>query len=334
MLVPEALLRILVRLPKLFTAVVKRCSSATLHLLGYLLSFWNSFTQKQHRKSLPENDADNVFASNLPILDGRRGRQAEACASFRNATVSYGLHPEGEESVWGHRPTQPGASEPKPEHSDVGDRLRSGLQRIRDSKPLIRNLSFMAADLCNMVVSLDRFRYVSNALAATQVDHQTDLDKWESFSNTFRKQIDTSNLLATVLLAANVGFLAIQSVDQEGISYWPQRLSYMSLFTSLASIIMGLTVRVPRFFTAHSRLYFIMMLLALYFPFVCLSNSVYFFIATLLVHLNVHAATVQLYGAIAVISLLVHNLIWYALLTEPEGIDTVANQIATSLNRF
>ncbi|KAI6140837.1 hypothetical protein BKA82DRAFT_4019063 [Pisolithus tinctorius] len=216
MLVPEALLRILVRLPKLFTAVVKRCSSATLHLLGYLLSFWNSFTQKQHRKSLPENDADNVFASNLPILDGRRGRQAEACASFRNATVSYGLHPEGEESVWGHRPTQPGASEPKPEHSDVGDRLRSGLQR--------------------------------NALAATQVDHQTDLDKWESFSNTFRKQIDTSNLLATVLLAANVGFLAIQSVDQEGISYWPQRLSYMSLFTSLASIIMGLTVRVPRFF--------------------------------------------------------------------------------------
>jgi hypothetical protein len=42
-----------------------------------------------------------------------------------------------------------------------------------------------------------------------------------------------------VLLNANVGFLAINSVDQSGRSF-TQMASYMSLVTSLGSIVLGL----------------------------------------------------------------------------------------------
>jgi len=44
---------------------------------------------------------------------------------------------------------------------------------------------------------------------------------------------------ATVLLNANVGFLAINTIDQGGRSII-QMASYMSLMTSLGSIVLGL----------------------------------------------------------------------------------------------
>ena len=44
---------------------------------------------------------------------------------------------------------------------------------------------------------------------------------------------------ATVLLNANVGFLAINTIDQGGRSVI-QMASYMSLMTSLGSIVLGL----------------------------------------------------------------------------------------------
>ncbi|KAI6140840.1 hypothetical protein BKA82DRAFT_4207220 [Pisolithus tinctorius] len=114
----------------------------------------------------------------------------------------------------------------------------------------LSKMFLVSVDTSNMVASLDRLRYVNSALAATQVCRQTDVDKWEAFSETFQEEVDTSNLPGTVLLAANVGFLAIRSVDQEGLSYWPQRLNYMSLFAAPGSITMGLTVRTPRFFVS------------------------------------------------------------------------------------
>ncbi|KAI6152835.1 hypothetical protein EDD17DRAFT_1633888 [Pisolithus thermaeus] len=70
----------------------------------------------------------------------------------------------------------------------------------------------------------------------------------------FQKDIENINLLATVLLTANFSFLAIQSIDAQGLSYWPQRLSYTSLLSAMGSILMGLAVRTPRFFVSYGSL--------------------------------------------------------------------------------
>ena len=60
-----------------------------------------------------------------------------------------------------------------------------------------------------------------------------------------------------MLLAANMSFLAIQSIDSapDGLSYLPQRFSYLSLFAALTCIVMGLAVRSPRLFVSDSQNY-------------------------------------------------------------------------------
>ncbi|KAG1737292.1 hypothetical protein EDB19DRAFT_2040001 [Suillus lakei] len=63
--------------------------------------------------------------------------------------------------------------------------------------------------------------------------------RWNSFTSKFNGQLQDSNLLATVLLNANVGFLAINSVDKGGRSAI-QMASYMSLVTSMGSMVVGL----------------------------------------------------------------------------------------------
>ncbi|KAG1729150.1 hypothetical protein EDB19DRAFT_2042391 [Suillus lakei] len=62
----------------------------------------------------------------------------------------------------------------------------------------------------------------------------------------FVDELQDSNLLATVLLNANVGFLAINTVDKGGRNAI-QMASYMSLVTSLGSIVLGL------FLVSHDR---------------------------------------------------------------------------------
>ncbi|KAG6328095.1 hypothetical protein ID866_10994, partial [Astraeus odoratus] len=104
------------------------------------------------------------------------------------------------------------------------------------------------------------------ATRSTEPPETTDPKKWESFSETFQKDTENVNLLATVLLSVNVSFLAIQSVDNAGLSYWPQRLSYISLLASLGSIVMGLAVRTPRCLTSHDGFHFDTMVLVLGFP--------------------------------------------------------------------
>ncbi|OJA21586.1 hypothetical protein AZE42_04111 [Rhizopogon vesiculosus] len=61
----------------------------------------------------------------------------------------------------------------------------------------------------------------------------------DAFTSKLKGQLQDSNLLATVLLNANVGFLAITTVDKGGRSF-VQLASYMSLVTSLGSIVLGL----------------------------------------------------------------------------------------------
>ncbi|KIJ06328.1 hypothetical protein PAXINDRAFT_103413 [Paxillus involutus ATCC 200175] len=65
-------------------------------------------------------------------------------------------------------------------------------------------------------------------------------DEWNTFVNKLNSQLHDTNLLATVLLNANVGFLAIQSVDNGGGITLRQLVSYMSLVASMASILLGL----------------------------------------------------------------------------------------------
>ncbi|KIK46978.1 hypothetical protein CY34DRAFT_799826 [Suillus luteus UH-Slu-Lm8-n1] len=78
------------------------------------------------------------------------------------------------------------------------------------------------------------------------VDEVACTARWNVFCSKFKGQLQDSNLLATVLLNANVGFLAINTVDKGGRDAI-QMASYMSLVTSLGSIVLGL------FFVSHDR---------------------------------------------------------------------------------
>ncbi|KAF9234246.1 hypothetical protein BU15DRAFT_10126, partial [Melanogaster broomeanus] len=73
------------------------------------------------------------------------------------------------------------------------------------------------------------------------VDDIASTVEWNTFITKFNGQLQNLNLLGTVLLGANVGFLAIQSVDAgEGRSV-TQIASYTSLVFSFGSIALGLT---------------------------------------------------------------------------------------------
>lgn len=97
------------------------------------------------------------------------------------------------------------------------------------------------------------------------VDGIASKSKWNSFVNQLNSNLQDTNLLvcmhrsvynirrvsyplqATVLLNANVGFLAIHSVDDGNGTTLRQIASYLSLMSSLASIILGLV------FVGHNR---------------------------------------------------------------------------------
>ncbi|KAG0695931.1 hypothetical protein DFH29DRAFT_953418 [Suillus ampliporus] len=74
---------------------------------------------------------------------------------------------------------------------------------------------------------------------ATFVDNMPSSERWNAFNLKLSAQFQDTNLQATVLLGANVGFLAINSIDVSGRSP-TQVASYMSLVASLGSMIIGL----------------------------------------------------------------------------------------------
>ncbi|KAF9225865.1 hypothetical protein BS17DRAFT_568634 [Gyrodon lividus] len=80
----------------------------------------------------------------------------------------------------------------------------------------------------------------SRSLHKLYVDQLVRMDKWTAFVNDFTFQLENTNLLATVLLTTNVGFLAIQSVDSYTSRSLRQLFSYLSIISSLASIVLGL----------------------------------------------------------------------------------------------
>ncbi|KAH7928636.1 hypothetical protein BV22DRAFT_1044561 [Leucogyrophana mollusca] len=85
------------------------------------------------------------------------------------------------------------------------------------------------------------------ALHAIFVDQITSISTWNKFTTKLNSELQDFNLMATVLLNANVGFLAIQTVDNGGGRALTQIASYMSLVASFGSIVLGLT------FVRHNR---------------------------------------------------------------------------------
>lgn len=71
------------------------------------------------------------------------------------------------------------------------------------------------------------------------VDEIASSARWNALNSKLKARLQDSNLLATVLLNINVGFLAINTVDRGGKSAI-QMASYMSLVTSMGSIILGI----------------------------------------------------------------------------------------------
>lgn len=71
------------------------------------------------------------------------------------------------------------------------------------------------------------------------VDEVACTARWNIFTSKLNGQLQDSNLLATVLLTTNVGFLATNSIDKGGRSAI-QMASYMSLVASMGSMIVGL----------------------------------------------------------------------------------------------
>ncbi|KAI6102036.1 hypothetical protein EDD16DRAFT_1647600 [Pisolithus croceorrhizus] len=127
----------------------------------------------------------------------------------------------------------------------------------------------------------------------------------------FQQDISNINLLATVLLAGNANFLNTTTMD--GLSYWPQKLSYASLMAASGSILVGLAVQNPRIFVSdHSS-----RVLCLILPFTSSSCSIILFIAALIVHLAIHSAKVQIYAAVTIMGLVIVSLFFYWLITEP-----------------
>ncbi|KAG2066957.1 hypothetical protein BDR04DRAFT_1159614 [Suillus decipiens] len=108
-------------------------------------------------------------------------------------------------------------------------------QTVRDwsYKPSIY-MTVFAPLLCMVPVSHLR------SLHTSFVDDLASTSEWKIFITRLNGQLQNLNLLGTVLLGANVGFLAIQSVDS-GTGRSPTQIaSYMSLVLSFGSIALGL----------------------------------------------------------------------------------------------
>ncbi|KAI5994007.1 hypothetical protein EDD15DRAFT_874143 [Pisolithus albus] len=303
MSVAEALLRILVRLPKLLIAIAKRSSQTVLHLLRYLSSFWNSIIPKQKRKRVPEIDLGGNPTSTAHVDNVEDSEKEDA--STGSATIVYprtgGSVPDRTPTLLGFR--TPAAGTP-------GEGMPSQVSNPpSDTNPSYPPLQTNTKDrLICMLMFLDHPGFINRSLRATQHHRKTNIDEWKEFWEMFQKD-------ATVLLAGNANFLSI--TNQHGLSYWPQKLSYVSLVAALGSILVGLAVRNPRIFTAYSVTYFNIMLLVLGFPFELFLYSIILFIAALIVHLAINSATIQIYAAVAIMGLIIVSLFFYWLITEP-----------------
>lgn len=321
---------ILTRFPKLLVAIAKRYSSTALQFLRHLFPFWNLFVTRRKQDHHSRRDA---ITSTAPSVDRETGREMEEDASTRRDTTLT--------SVVGNAAAEHSLTTPQASATSLntvavsaGDwyanlvrpnyapqQLRVQQHGVHCCNPPVKG-SWRSRKTPNelfvMLLFLDHPGFIERSLRNTQDNGQTDVGKWLTFCETFQKDVESVTLLATVLLTANVSFLAIQSVDSpNGLHTWPQRLSYMSLLAVLGSILMGLAVRVPRCFTAYNKTYFQLMALVLGFPFELFLYSIVFFVAALIERFRLNAASLQIVAAAVVISLVIMCLFVYWLITEP-----------------
>ncbi|KAL4062376.1 hypothetical protein V8B97DRAFT_1877952 [Scleroderma yunnanense] len=173
--------------------------------------------------------------------------------------------------------------------------------------------------LFNMLFLLDHPGFIQRSLPATQGKRKTDIRNWDEFSRTHREDIANVNLLVSLALMHIFSFLAIQTIDNAGLSYLPQQFSYISVLAALASIVMGSAVRIPRLFTNYGTFYFRAMMLILGFLFELFLYSIPFFLLALLSHCVHHAAIFQLVFAVIFGTLVLSCLVGYWLITEPRN---------------
>ncbi|KAI5998369.1 hypothetical protein F5J12DRAFT_849971 [Pisolithus orientalis] len=130
-----------------------------------------------------------------------------------------------------------------------------------------------------------------------QDERQTDMAKFNTFWKEFRRRLQNVTLLATVLLTTNVTFLATQSVDQKGVSYLPQKCSYISVMVSLGSIVGGFALRMPRVLKGSTAFHLDSISLILGFPSALFLYGLLFFFLALIFHIGNSGAGIWLYWA-------------------------------------
>ncbi|KAI6140880.1 hypothetical protein BKA82DRAFT_30920 [Pisolithus tinctorius] len=332
----EALLRTLGPFPKLLVAIARRCSSTTLRLLRYLFSLWNASARKWNREHLLDHNAD---PSSSPGVSGEVGASVESatilCFEVEGSASGRRLSPPGMGQSTDITSVEGGFSNPSgmqstmprstnllefngqncsPEQPADENQLQVCTPPLRKGLLTQRSLS----GLYRLLVLLDRPGIIERSLKDTQSHRHTDIKKWMAFSLKFQQDVDNVTLFATVLLSGNLSFLSL--ITQNGLSYWPQRLSYVSLLAALGSILMGLAVRTPRLFTALSISYFRVMVLVLGLPFELFLYSIICFIVAVIMHFHINAAMVQIYAAVVVMALVIACLVLYWLITDPREV--------------
>ncbi|KIM56244.1 hypothetical protein SCLCIDRAFT_248929 [Scleroderma citrinum Foug A] len=235
------MLTILDYIRKLLLGAAKRYSPA--RFLQYLLALCRVVFKKCNFKYGDENSSHRFPLPKTPtIADGCLSEESIGTPAGHAISGSYPpAQPQGPMNAVGAHNAQNNDTFPSPYRCKPP--LKQGLQCLQT-----RWLG-----LINMVLFLDHPGFIQRSLADTQgkdsMGIYTDIEKWRKFSHTYAEDTNSVSLLGTVLIAANVGFLAIQTVDKpDGVFSLPQRFSYLSLLFAQASVVMGLAIRSPRLF--------------------------------------------------------------------------------------
>ncbi|KAI6096847.1 hypothetical protein F5141DRAFT_488349 [Pisolithus sp. B1] len=326
----QGLWRLFGQFPKLFITIAKRCSSTILHLLRYLFR-WIASVRRWKQTNLLQNGAEHGLTLTASSTNGTTETKVEKDHGIRPATIlcsevvgaSGGsvLHPT---QAISRTATSTSAIIPRPDSVDDPNEQPILLNTASDvelrpynSDPQARAQpepsSFSAGHLSRQLLAIvilgleifSTFFFLNGSLSilrsvkAMQDGRQTDIDKFQGFWAEFQKRLQNVTLLATVLLTTNVAFLAIQSVDQQGLAYLPQKCSYISVMANLGSIVGGFALRMPRVLRGSTVFHLDTIALILGFPSTLFLYGIFFFFFALIFHIGNSGAGLWLYWTFA-----------------------------------
>ncbi|KAI6119164.1 hypothetical protein EDD16DRAFT_1582911 [Pisolithus croceorrhizus] len=347
-MVSQVLLRIFDRFSKLLNAAAKRVSSIILPLFRSLLTFWNALVQKWKGTRLLENRTERVLAPTPSSADVATVTKVGEDDSIRPATILCSEVPRVGVPVLLHPPTisrtatSTSATTPLSEVGDPNGQFallnsasdielrpytsgpRVPVQPKRPSFQVGKFSSKLLAILILLLETIPTFFFLNGSLSimravrAMQDGQQTDIKKFKGFWAEFQKRLHAVILMATVLLTANIAFLAIPSVDGQGLAYLPQKCSYISIMFNLGGIAGGYALRMPRVLKGGSLFYLDTISLILGFPSTLFLFGVFFFFFALIFHIGNSGAGFWLYWTFtgsAIFWLVYAGL--YLVITEP-----------------